>query len=123
MDVDANAATNGGPRERGDEPLVYRKPTPRGKREALNFKVTASLKASLLLVKRLWRLRAEVEGASKSEVEAIDLTYVCAALLESGIDSAWDEVGQQVGLHGAPKSDADWAALRAAFEAKRAAQK
>ena len=102
----------------------YRRPRESGKRVALNFKVPDTLKAGLHLVQRLWRLRAEVEGASDEELKNIDLTYVCNQLLDVGIDGAWEEVASQLDLKisGAPKDDSEWDALRTKLEAKRLAK-
>lgn len=101
----------------------YRRPKKEGSRVALNFKVSVALKASLQAVMKLWQLRAELEGATKDEVKDIDLTFVCNQLLEVGVDGAWEEVGAEAGLSGAPKNDAEWAKLRLALEAKRPAEK
>lgn len=128
MDSDASSTTisSGASRDRGDDYVpssYYRRPQKKGKRVALNFKVPEALKANLELVKRLWALRAEVDGAAPDEIRDIDLTYVCNQLLDSGIDGAWEELGSEVGLSGAPKNEQEWAALQAALEAKRQLKK
>lgn len=112
-------------RHQKGEPLVrsyFRIPKKEERRVALNFKVPETLKLSLSTLQRMWRLRAEIQGASKEEVDSIDLTFVCNELLTTGIDGAWEEVGALAGLTGAPRTDAEWAALTAALK-RQAEQK
>lgn len=106
-----------------DEPLLrpyFRIPKKEERRVALNFKVPETLKASLATLQRMWRLKAEAEGASEEEIKDIDLTFVCNELLSTGIDGAWEEVGAPAGLTGAPKTDSEWEAFADALKRRAA---
>lgn len=86
---------------------------PPRKREKLNFKVPAEDRESLELLKRAWKLKAELDGLDPSD---IDLTYVCATLLHAALEKAWDEILKDTpGTATLPRSDDDWEIIERAI--------
>lgn len=92
---------------------------PPERKVALNLRVEESLKRGLENLVKMWRAMAIARG---HDPKAWDLTEVSKRLLRVGIEGAFTEALNEVGLKRLPTSDADWQALEAALE-KQLAEK
>lgn len=79
------------------------------------FRVEPDIRRGLEALTQLWKFEAPAKGDSP---KSIDLTHTASRLLSVGLDGAFEDLLQEIGLERMPVSESEWERFEAALKKK-----
>lgn len=84
------------------------------------FRVDPDIRRGLEALVQLWRVEAQAKGDDPKD---FDLTYTATRLLTVGLDGAFAEILQEIGLERMPITEGEWERFQAALQKRLKSKK